>query len=231
MILVILVGPQGAGKTTMARILARYLSSKGSKICYVRLVDYTIFHHKYLRLLKLIARDNDAFKRIFMSLLPLYIFSHTIGLLVSLIKVRVLKFIKKCTITMEDEGSIFKEIPDVLFVIGVTGSWQTRLNRLIARYLLRFLLASFIKIKNTFKSCMIIHINTSYDILLIRYTRRGYVEPKRYVDFQNVLYKIMMKYRSDICEGNCDWLYVEDVNKLSLVPNLVDLITGFLREE
>jgi hypothetical protein len=231
MILVVLVGPQGAGKTTMARILARQLSFRGFKVCYAKLIDYTILHHRYLGLLKLISKDNDTFKRVFMSLLPLYILSHIIGFLISSIKIRVLKSMKKCVVTVEDEGFIFKEIPDVFFIIGITGSWRTRLNKLVTGYLLRLLLASFTKIKSTFKLCIIIHINTPYDILLARYTRRGYVEPKQYTDFQGALHKIMMKYRSGICGGNCDWLYVEDVNKLSLVPNLVHLITGVLRGE
>ncbi|MGC9106843.1 MAG: AAA family ATPase, partial [Infirmifilum sp.] len=46
---VILVGPQGSGKTTLAKLLVEELRAQGFRPCIVKMIDYTIFHILFIR--------------------------------------------------------------------------------------------------------------------------------------------------------------------------------------
>jgi len=221
--LVVFIGPQGVGKTTLARFLVRQLLSKGFKICYVKLIDYTIFHHKYLMLFKLVVKGSDLLK-VFSKLFPLYIFMHFTGLLMSVTKAKFFQLIEKCDILIEDEGFIFKEIPDLYFIVGVTGSWRERVNRYIIKYFLKFLIMELNRIA---KSCVVIYVNAPYNILEMRYVERGKAEPKLYIDFQNSLYKIMIQHLNTICKVSCHQLYIENVGRISVLDLVNSIMESF----
>jgi len=191
MIFIVFVGPQGAGKTTLAKFLMRKLiSNEKYGICYVKLIDYTIFHHAYLRALSKLSNGSDS-SILFSKLFPLYALQHIMGLLISYIKFTILRLVSRCVFMVEDEGFIFKEIPDLYFIAYVTGSLRSRFNLRLIRGVLALILALGGKILG--RNAVIIYVSAPYDVLKVRYIidNRG-IEPKPYVDFQDVAYRLII---------------------------------------
>ena len=191
MIFIVFVGPQGAGKTTLANFLMRkLLSNEKHGICYVKLIDYTIFHHAYLRGLSKLYMGGDS-SILFSKLFPLYVLQHIMGLLISYIKFTILRLASRCIFMVEDEGFIFKEIPDLYFIAYVTGSLRSRFNLRLIRGVLALVLALGGKILG--RNAVIIYISAPYDVLKVRYIidNRG-IEPRPYVDFQDVVYRLII---------------------------------------
>lgn len=191
MIFIVFVGPQGAGKTTLAKFLMRkLLSNEKHDICYVKLIDYTIFHHAYLRALSKLYMGGDS-SILFSKLFPLYVLQHIMGLLISYIKFTILRLASRCIFMVEDEGFIFKEIPDLYFIAYVTGSLRSRFNLRLIRGVLALILALGGKILG--RNAVIIYVSAPYDALKVRYIidNRG-IEPRPYVDFQDVVYRLII---------------------------------------
>jgi len=192
MIFIVFVGPQGAGKTTLAKLLMKKLRfNEKHDICYVKLIDYTIFHHAYLRALSKLNRGGDS-SIIFSKLFPLYVLQHIMGLLMSYIKFTILRLTSRCAFMVEDEGFIFKEISDLCFIAYATGSLRSRFNLRLIRSVLALILALGGKVLG--RNTVIIYVGAPYDVLKVRYItdNRGGIEPKPYVDFQDVVYRLVI---------------------------------------
>jgi Cdc6-like AAA superfamily ATPase len=191
MIFIVFVGPQVAGKTTLAKFLIRkLLSNEKHGICYVQLIDYTIFYHVYLRALsKLNMSSNSSI--LFSKLFLLYALQRIMGLLISYIKYTILRLVSRCAFMVEDEGYIFKEISNLYFMAYVTGSLGSRFNLRLIRGVLALILALGGKILG--RNAVIIYVSAPYDVLKVRYIfdNRG-IEPKLYVNFQDVVYRLII---------------------------------------
>ncbi|MGC9107628.1 MAG: AAA family ATPase, partial [Infirmifilum sp.] len=130
--MIVLIGPQGAGKTTLAKLLVEELRAQGFKSCIVKAIDYTIFHHMFIRFVNRLVKDNVVFvvfyenlppqrsasPAIFRRFLPLLVFLYMLGLIISLLKLKLFRLVKGCGIILDDEGFIFKQLPDLLFLIA-----------------------------------------------------------------------------------------------------------------
>jgi len=193
MIFIVFVGPQGAGKTTLAKLLMKKLRfNEKHDICYVKLIDYTIFHHAYLRALSNLSNGSDS-SILFSKLFPLYILQHIMGLLISYIKFTILRLASRCVFMVEDEGFIFKEILDLYYIAYVTGSLRSRFNLRLIRGALALILTLTLGGKVLGRNAVIIYVSAPYDVLKVRYItdNRG-IEPKPYVDFQDVAYRLVI---------------------------------------
>jgi len=190
-IFIVFVGPQGAGKTTLAKFLVKKLrSNEKHGICYVKLIDYTIFHHMYLRALSKLNRSGDP-SIIFSKLFPLYVLQHIMGLLMSYVKFAILRLASRCTFTVEDEGFIFKEIADLYFIAHATGTLKSRFNLRLIRGILALVLALGGKVLG--ENAVIIYVSAPYNVLKARYVADNRnIEPKPYVDFQSVVYRLII---------------------------------------
>jgi GTPase SAR1 family protein len=227
MVLVVFVGPQASGKTTMAKLLIKRLLSRGLKICNAKLIDYTIFHHRFLKILRLIVKDVDASK-VFVRLFPLYVLAHFVGVLISEVKVVSLRLAKKCHIIVEDEGFIFKEIADLYFIASSTGALNERLNRYIMKAFMKFLL---LQARTLIGSLIVFNVNSTYNALVIRYKLRGKIEPKRYIDFQVLLYRIMAHYIDTSYGDAWSWFSInmQDTDWTSIssyINYIVEILSG-----
>jgi len=224
MIMIILVGPQGAGKTTLANIIKKRLS-KDHKVCVVKLIDYTILHHTYLKLLRILAK-NPSNEIIFARLAPIYVFLHLVGYVISRIKFVTYSLTKKCHVIVEDEGYVFKELADFYFIMGITGALRNRFTKYGARSFLRFLFrAAFKKMYHY----IIIYVDAPYEILLQRYimTKR-YIEPEAYINFQRFLYKILLQYVVAYRKDFCQCIHIRSMDVKSLL-SIADFIINVLR--
>ena len=222
---IILIGPQGSGKTTLAKFIVKKFLSKGFNPCVIKLIDYTIFHHIYLKMLGELTKRSDS-REVFIRLFPLYILIHFIGLVISLTKLLSYMVFNRCRIYIEDEGFIFKEIADLYFLAGVSEAIEDRLDKRLLKQFLKFLFRIFEKMS---KSCIIIYVDAPYEILVHRYIIRKQIENRSYIDFQRFLYKLiiyrMSKYISS--QNEYQYVYIENVDKTAKISTL-NLITRIL---
>jgi DNA polymerase III delta prime subunit len=211
-IFIVFIGPQGAGKTTLARLLTRKLMCKGFRMCNIRLIDYTIYHYIYLKVLISIAKNVD-FAEVFSRLLLLFIILHFIGSSISILKFALLRFIWRCEVIIEDEGFIFKEIADIYFTLGITNSLRAGANQHIVRSFLKYLFSIG---RKSMKNTILIYVNAPYSILKMRYERnRKKVEDRRYVAFQDSIYKLLLNHANVICEDMYQGLRVDNISTAS----------------
>jgi len=223
MIMIMLIGPQGAGKTTLANIIRKQLS-KSHKVCIVKLIDYTILHHTYLGILRVLAKKSSN-RIVFMRLSPLYVFLHFIGFIVSKIKFMLLSSTRKCHVFIEDEGYIFKELADFYFIMGVTGALENKFVKHIAKTFLRFLLKAAFKGIHKY---IVVYIDTPYATLLQRYiTSRKHIEPEAYVNFQRFVYKMMSPHIITYLKDFCLYIYTKNVDTMSLTHIANFVISAF----
>jgi len=223
MVMIILVGPQGAGKTTLANIIRKRLSNC-YKVCSVKLIDYTVLHHAYLRILGVLAKKSDN-RIVFMRLAPLYVLLHFVGFIISKIKLMIFSSTKKCHVVIEDEGYVFREFADFNFIMGVTGALQNRFVKYITKSFLRFLCtASF---RKTYQY-IIIYIDAPYETLLQRYIISGRrVELEAYINFQRFAYKAILHCVATYCKDFCQYMYAKSMDAKSLLSVADSIVNTF----
>ncbi|MEM4005299.1 MAG: hypothetical protein QXM43_06645 [Desulfurococcaceae archaeon] len=203
--MVIFVGPQGAGKTTHARFLSRELRSLGYDVRVTSLIEYTVFHLKFIGLLNRICKTNivtvkfyadlppqpSASPEIYRRLFSLLILLHFTGYLMSLIKYRLLRVFHR--VLIEHEGFIFKQIADLHFMAGYA---KVKLNSVTGRLLKRFnalLLSVLLKDR-----VIVIRLEADISSLQQRYIGRPHIEPAHYLSFQNTIYEKLLKWLSSL---------------------------------
>jgi len=201
--LIIFIGPQGAGKTTHARILSKWFKRLNRDAHVTSLTHYTVFHLGFIRLLGLLCKTNVVKVRfyedlppqpfpsteIYRRLFPLLIFLHFIGFTLSLIKLRLLMFLHE--IIIEHEGYIFKQLADLNFLAmfiklrpdAVAGGLLKRFNMMILNMLLN-------------DEVLIVRLRVGVNVLKKRYINRPHIEPTHYILFQERVYNITIKHLS-----------------------------------
>jgi ABC-type multidrug transport system fused ATPase/permease subunit len=224
MIFIVFIGPQGAGKSTLARLLMKKLTHEGFTTRIVKLIDYTIFHRTYLKVLISLTKNTDL-SRVFSKLFPLFIFLHFAGSLISAVKIILSKLMWKCNVIIEDEGFIFKEIADIYFTAYITDSLKTKINQRTAKLLLIFLLTIGRKVVG--RHVITIYVNAPYDTLKVRYSKyKRRMEDKRYIIFQNYIYNKLMD--NTMRESEYQKLYFENTN-IASIPNIIKHVIKMIK--
>jgi hypothetical protein len=118
-----------------------------------------------------------AYRRLMLLMLAL----HALGFLASLLKLLTAR--RTAGVLVEDEGFVFKQIPDLLFMAGWSGSHRSKtMLRTLSLFIL-FLLSTVKKLDP-----LVVWMRADYSVLRERYRKRGTpVEPRVYVEFQERL--------------------------------------------
>ena len=190
--LIVLTGPQGSGKSTLARLL---LARCPSRCRLVKLDTYTLLHISYIRIVNGLFRRTGVIVRFYedlppavsappsayRKLMPLMVALHLLGFLASQVKLLLAR--RGAQVLVEDEGFVFKQIPDLMFMAGWSGSHRFRpLLKLLSLSTL-FLLTAARRLDPA-----IVWLRADHGTLRARYRKRGTpVEPGIYVEFQERL--------------------------------------------
>jgi len=231
---IIFIGPQGSGKTTLAKLLIRELAAQGFRFCIVRMIDYTILHIWFIKFVNWLARDNIVFVKfyenlppqksasptIFRRLLLLLIVLHMFGLVMSLLKLRLFRLVRRCRVIVDDEGFIFKQLPDLLFLVAYSKPDARELK--LARMFLKFSLALA---RDIVKGGTIVRVRAPYSVLRERYARRGLIEPRSYIEFQDRVYDIVLRY-VPVLYNDCRHVEVDGVG--DVVRNLEQVFNAII---
>jgi len=201
--LIILIGLQGVGKTTYARILSKWFKCLNRCVHIASLIHYTVFHLKFISLLGCLCKTNTVKVKfyedlssqpspspeIFRRLFPLLIFLHFIGFVLFLIKQRFLMFSRD--VVIEHEGYVFKQLADLNFLAAFA---KIRLDEVGGRLLKRFnMMILSILLKN---EALIIRLRADVNVLKKRYVNRPHIEPTHYILFQERVYNIITELLS-----------------------------------
>jgi len=190
--IIVLTGPQGSGKSTLARLL---LARCPSRCRLVKLDTYTLLHISYIRIVNRLFRRTGVIVRFYEDLLPavsappsayrklmpLMVALHLLGFLASQVKLLLAR--RGAQVLVEDEGFVFKQIPDLLFVAGWSGLHRSRFQPKLLIFLVFFLLTAAKRLDP-----IVVWLRADYGTLRERYRRRGTpIEPRIYVEFQERL--------------------------------------------
>ncbi|MBE9391236.1 hypothetical protein IOK49_03995 [Fervidicoccus fontis] len=217
--MIVLIGPQGSGKTTLAKLLVEELRAQGFRPCIVKMIDYTMFHILFLRFVNRLVWDNVVYVKfyenlppqksasptIFRRFLSLLVVLHMFGLVMSLLKLRLFRLVRRCRIIVDDEGFIFKQLPDLLFLVAYSkpGVRELKLAGMFSKL-------SVVLARNTLRGGVIVRVKAPYSVLRERYARRGLIEPRSYIEFQDRVYDIVLRYLSVLC-NDCRHVEVDGV--------------------
>lgn len=200
-LLIIFVGPQGVGKSTHAKILSMKLKSLEDYNPHIStLVHYTIFHVSFVKSLFKLCKTNTVTIKFYEDLPPqpspspevykrlfsLLIFLHFIGYIISLAKYKLLKMFYR--IIIEHEGFVFKQIADLGFLAAFAKVRHDEFAWTLLRKFSRLLLSTLTKDR-----VIIVRLETNLDTLKKRYSARPHIEPSHYIDFQNRIYRRIVK--------------------------------------
>jgi len=115
------------------------------------------------------------------KLMPLMVALHLLGFLAS--QVKLLLAHRDARVLVEDEGFVFKQIPDLMFMAGWSGSHRFRPLLKLLSFSTLFLLIAARRLDP-----VIVWLRSDYGTLRARYRKRGTpVEPAIYVEFQERL--------------------------------------------
>jgi len=200
--LIVFVGPQGSGKTTLASILRILLEKKKRGVCMTKL-DTHIFFTKILeKILIKIVKENTIYEKFYINENPrkmlapkflkklsaLYLLIYKLAIYFALIKVQFKRLIN-CNIFIEDEGFIFKILTDMLFFCHrnecLISQNSNRLNKNIV-----IIIYITIKILSNLH-LTVIKVDTNYNIISQRLLQRQQkIEPYAYLKYWEVTFKI-----------------------------------------
>jgi hypothetical protein len=167
------------------------------------MIDYTIFHILFIRFVNRLVWDNVVYVKfyeplppqksasptIFRRLLLLLIVSHMFGLVMSLLKLRLFRLVRRCRVIVDDEGFVFKQLPDLLYLVAYSKPSIRELK--VVRMFSKFIV---ILARSTLRGGVIVRVRTPYSVLRERYARRGLIEPRSYIEFQDRVYDIVLRY-------------------------------------
>lgn len=199
--LIIFIGPQGAGKTTQAKLLARHMQRIcNTKVKTIKLIHYSILHKLYFSILKIFKRMRVKFyeghpytevpsRKLFAALFPLYLLLHLLGFAISSMLFTLFKKISRGYV-IEDEGYIFKQLADLLYTALF---YKIDLSK---NSMLKFILDILIrKVRLMFNYTTVVYLRTTnHKILRKRYItqKRGLIEPLHYVLSQIATYDVLI---------------------------------------
>lgn len=234
--LIIFIGPQGAGKTTQAMLLLKRLKSLNYDVNVTSLITYAFFHLKFISLLNKLCKTNvimvkfyedlppqpspspEIYRRLFVLLLVL----HFMGFMLSLIKRAFLKLFHEMLI--EHEGFIFKQIADLYFLAGFVKIELNSASGKLLKMLSTLLLSSLLK-----ERVIIIRLESDINSLKKRYVKRPHIEPTHYINFQNSVYRKLVKRLSEF--PNIDVLELDSSQTIAKTHlNIVSSIQLFFEK-
>ena len=208
--LIILVGPQGVGKTTLARTL--YWSYVSSKKCPVAMITADIANIVYTIYLRIISYYKGIYVRFYPDqprvlrpdpkVLPkLWIVEFLVSLfghILALLKVMFLLLFYD--IVIEHEGFTFKFIANFaydqyMYTRMITKSRSTNgITRALTRILIITIYSLIGLSKLTKSRIYVINVHSTYNKLVSRYRFRGTpIEPRHYIEFQLSIYNLIEK--------------------------------------
>jgi hypothetical protein len=161
----------------------------------VKLDTYTLLHISYIRIMRRLFRRAGVIVRFYedqppaslipppayRKLMPLMVALHLLGFLASQVKL----LLTRCgaRVLIEDEGFVFKQIPDLMFSAGWSGAHRSRFLLKLLSFSTLFLLTAARKLDP-----VIVWLRADHGTLRERYGRRKTpIEPRIYVEFQERL--------------------------------------------
>jgi hypothetical protein len=161
----------------------------------VRLDTYTLLHISYIRIVNGLFRRAGVIVRFYeeqppaslipppayRKLMPLMVALHFLGFLASQVKLLLAR--RGAQVLIEDEGFVFKQIPDLLFMAGWSGSHRSKPLLKLLSFSTLFLLTAARRLDP-----VIVWLRADHGTLRARYRKRGTpIEPRIYVEFQERL--------------------------------------------
>lgn len=203
--IVIFVGPQGVGKTTLAGLLRKSLSLKRACI-----VAADTANNLYIIFEKLIACVKGIYSRFYPDrelilrpdprvLSKLWLLELVLGILghlIALFKLTILSLFYD--IVIEHEGFTFKFLANFMYSQFVYARRKLDSNTLLKRALsltIFIVLHSLATVSRLMKfKILIVNMYAPYNRLIVRYRSRGSpIEPLHYVYFQQYIYSQIAK--------------------------------------
>jgi len=199
---IVLVGPQGVGKTTQATLLTSWLRLHNIEADVKGLIHYTVVHKLLLRIITFIAKILDRYslekfypdeppgysptpefmKAVFPILVYLYIVGMIMDLSIFKLKRRVL---------IEHEGFLFKQAADLYYLARKYRLLNSRSFSLFLKLALRLI--------SSLDSTIVISLQISdYNTFVDRYVKQKLngafwrkIEPWDYILLQQAVYRVL----------------------------------------
>lgn len=213
---VIFVGPQGAGKTTQAKLLLKYVrQSNKERVILVRLIHYTMLRPIFISIIKLFKKtyikfyENKLFTeapspRLLKAVFPLLLTLHLVSFIVSSILFNLYTFSRDYLI--EDEGYVFKQLADILYEAKYC---KADLTNFISNFILSIIIRRACALA---RRCVLVYLRIyDHEILKKRYLlqKRLYIEPADYILFQTAVYNTLVKgHKAIILDASRDQLEI-----------------------
>lgn len=199
--LIIIIGPQGAGKTTVAQLLKNLLEIRFSIKPVIGVISYyASIHCFFLRFIdEKLVKQSRKLVRLYPNAPPIwiadfrirrkmFIFLVIINLMVTIVSLLLIKLrlMARKRLIIDDEGSLLRQIADILY-----SAKFIQLNcQSLSWKLIRFLVIINLRwIKKESKRSILIYLRAKTpEILLKRQRTRTRQEPLQYLKFQTQIY-------------------------------------------
>jgi len=208
--LIVFVGPQGSGKTTLASVLRILLERKKRRVCMTKLDTHAFFTKILGEILIKIVKENAIYEKFYINESPrkmlaprfleklsaFYFLIYSLAIHLALIKIQF-KHLINCNIIIDDEGFIFKILTDMLFFCHRNKCLISRNPKKLNK---RVVTIIYIVIKIISKlHLIIIKVNANYDIIAQRLLQRQQkVEPYAYLKCWEITFKIFSTLTKDM---------------------------------